>query len=83
VLLCDYTVARQKVTGRHIEFEFAVRRRDTDLMEYMVHSVRNRRNVADWTAGNTTGSWDKTPAGVATGPTTHRRTRVDRIQLPV
>lgn len=49
VELFDYRVRRLEATPDGISVELTASRREGGLMEWMVHSVRNRRNLADWT----------------------------------
>ncbi|WP_407896259.1 hypothetical protein [Scytonema sp. NUACC26] len=50
ITLCNYTIVRQQITDNSVVFEFAMHYREGGLMDWMVHSVRNRYNTADWTA---------------------------------
>jgi hypothetical protein len=50
VELCDYRLADRREEGDATVLTFTMQRRDGDLMDWMVHSVRNRRRLADWTA---------------------------------
>jgi hypothetical protein len=48
--LCNYTIARKQTKDNSVLLEFSMHYREGGLMDWMVHSVRNRYNTADWTA---------------------------------
>ncbi|WP_169221740.1 hypothetical protein [Brasilonema sp. UFV-L1] len=47
--LCNYTIAQHNITDNSVELQFSMHYREGGLMEWMLHSVRNRYNTADWT----------------------------------
>ena len=49
ITLCNYTIARKQITNNSVLLEFSMHYREGGLMDWMVHSVRNRYNTADWT----------------------------------
>ncbi|MCY3022232.1 MAG: hypothetical protein NTW87_24740 [Planctomycetota bacterium] len=51
VSLLHYRIVKQRITRGAALFEFAMQQQAGGLMEWMVHSVRNRLNTADWTSG--------------------------------
>ena len=51
VALCDYRLADRRQEGGAVLLTFAMSRRDGDLMDWMLHEVRSRRRLGDWTAG--------------------------------
>ncbi|HEY3323550.1 MAG TPA: hypothetical protein VGP72_24060 [Planctomycetota bacterium] len=48
--LCDYQIVRREVTPKKIVLDLSMSQRAGGIMDWMVHSVRNRYNTADWTA---------------------------------
>ncbi|GAB1545224.1 hypothetical protein NUACC21_79000 [Scytonema sp. NUACC21] len=50
VTLCNYTIAQQNITNNLVQLKFSMHYREGGLMEWMVHTVRNRYNTANWTA---------------------------------
>ena len=48
VLMTDFTVTREDATPDGLTLEFAMRTTSTGVMEYMLHTVRNRYNTRDW-----------------------------------
>lgn len=51
VRLLNYKLTDRLVTEDRIEFTFEADKIDDGLMEWMLHTVRNRRNLSDWTEG--------------------------------
>jgi hypothetical protein len=49
VQLLDYQVHAWQPTAKGLRVELRMKRRDGGLMEYMVHTVRNRYRTTDWT----------------------------------
>lgn len=49
VELCEYQLVRRTDSAEGTTLEFKMKQRDTGLMEWMVHTVRNRCSTADWT----------------------------------
>jgi hypothetical protein len=47
--LCDYTVAGVRQDGEALTLDLAASLREGGMMEWMVHEVRNRYALADWT----------------------------------
>ena len=50
VTFCNYTITQQQITNQSAILEFSMDYREGGLMDWMVHSVRNRYNMVDWTA---------------------------------
>jgi len=50
ITLCNYTIEGKQITDNSVLLEFSMHYREGGLMDWMVHSVRNRYNTADWTA---------------------------------
>ncbi len=50
VQLCNYRLEGITRTGETTVLALTMSRRDGDLMDWMLHEVRNRRRLADWTA---------------------------------
>ncbi|MDY3069695.1 MAG: hypothetical protein SOR57_08625 [Parabacteroides sp.] len=51
VRFLNYRVVREKVSEEGIELDFSVDYVRDAMMEWMLHTVRNRRNLKDWTEG--------------------------------
>lgn len=51
IRLLDYRLIRREVTDHRIELTFSAQQINDGLMEWMLHTVRNRRNLSDWTDG--------------------------------
>lgn len=51
IRLLNYRLMDQKVTDDSIELTFTASQINDGLMEWMLHTVRNRRNLSDWTEG--------------------------------
>lgn len=49
VELCQYQIINQQIDEKRICLEFAMKRQEGRLMEWMLHTVRNRINTHDWT----------------------------------
>lgn len=49
IRLQNYRLIDQKVTDDSIELTFTADQINDGLMEWMLHTVRNRRNLSDWT----------------------------------
>lgn len=49
IRLLNYRLIDQKVTDDLIELTFTADQINDGLMEWMLHTVRNRRNLSDWT----------------------------------
>jgi len=49
VTLCDYTLTGVQQDRDALVFDFAMSYREGGMMEWMVHEVRNRYHLADWT----------------------------------
>jgi hypothetical protein len=47
----NYKVVNKSITDQAIEFEFSAQIKQGDTMEWMLHTVRNRRRMGDWTKG--------------------------------
>jgi len=45
----DYTVKNKEFSDNQIKLTFSMQQTTTELMEWMLHTVRNRRNLGDWT----------------------------------
>jgi len=45
---CDFEITSKLVTTNEIRFDFKVSKHESDLMEWMLHTVRNRRRLPDW-----------------------------------
>jgi hypothetical protein len=50
VTFCNYTITQQQITNQSAILELSMDYREGGLMDWMVHSVRNRYNTVDWTA---------------------------------
>lgn len=50
VTLCGYRVARREVLPEGLLLEFSMSRTQGGPMDWMLHSVRNRLSIPDWTA---------------------------------
>ncbi|KYC41957.1 hypothetical protein WA1_18240 [Scytonema hofmannii PCC 7110] len=50
VTLCNYTIAQQNITSILVQLKLSMHYREGGLMEWMLHTVRNRYNTSDWTA---------------------------------
>ena len=48
----DYTIKSKSVSESQIKLTFSMQQTTTELMEWMLHTVRNRRNLTDWTEGS-------------------------------
>ncbi|MBC8617178.1 hypothetical protein H8788_05465 [Parabacteroides faecis] len=51
IRLLNYRLVDQKITDDSIELIFSADQINDGLMEWMLHTVRNRRNLSDWTEG--------------------------------
>ena len=49
ITLRDYTLVKRQVSPSRILLEFSMQREQGGVMDWMVHSVRNRYPVRDWT----------------------------------
>ncbi|HPD16997.1 MAG TPA: hypothetical protein PLE19_18775 [Planctomycetota bacterium] len=49
ITLCDYTIEHEEANDTGITLDFSMKRREGGVMDWMVHSVRNRYSTADWT----------------------------------
>lgn len=47
----DYTIKNKSASENQIRITFSMQQTTTELMEWMLHTVRNRRNLNDWTEG--------------------------------
>ena len=47
----DYTIKDTTISDSQIKLNFFMYQTTTELMEWMLHTVRNRRNLSDWTEG--------------------------------
>ena len=45
----DYTLKGKEISDSQIRLTFTMQQTATELMEWMLHTVRNRRNLGDWT----------------------------------
>lgn len=50
VTFCKYTITKQQITNQSAILEFSMHYREGGVMDWMVHTVRNRYNTVDWTA---------------------------------
>lgn len=50
ITLQDYTITAQSVSGTRAVLEFSMNAAQTGMMEWMLHTVRNRDTATDWTA---------------------------------
>ena len=46
---CNYRITDKKETNSGIEYTFSMDTVNDGMMEWMLHAVRNRRNLKDWT----------------------------------
>jgi len=51
VELVNFKLSDKKVTDDGLTLSFSVQRQSEPTMEWMLHTVRNRRNMTDWTNG--------------------------------
>ena len=51
IRLLNYKLIDRKVTDDSVELTFIADQINDGLMEWMLHTVRNRRNLTDWTEG--------------------------------
>jgi hypothetical protein len=51
VELLNYKIIKKQVADEAITIDFAPQKKEGGIMEYMLHTVRNRRNLADWSKG--------------------------------
>ena len=49
ITLRDYVLEKQQVSPSRVVLDFSMRREQGGIMDWMVHTVRNRHTVADWT----------------------------------
>ena len=47
--MLNFKLTGKKITGELIELDFAFQEQPGSTMEWMLHTVRNRRNMTDWT----------------------------------
>lgn len=52
VRLSNYRLVNQEITDECIEMTFNADQINDGVMEWMLHTVRNRRNLSDWTEGS-------------------------------
>jgi hypothetical protein len=50
IVLCNYRISSFQSTTEGCTIDFTVDRREGGIMEWMLHTVRNRYNTADWSA---------------------------------
>lgn len=49
--LVNYKLANKSTSAESVQMDFTVQKQLGNTMEWMLHTVRNRRNMTDWTKG--------------------------------